>query len=184
MAIRLKALTDRAVRCRVRGSEILVAVLILMSMASCNTFANHQLSPREQELANELKTVMRTYLEQNLGETGFGGKVFCAHNVLGINESGEQIHVYVYAVCQEYYLKGEDLTKGTGSALPVALLVQKTGSQYRVVSHEVPGDGSRFSADVERIFPPDIRKKVYSAPSSNASTQAEAEKEAKQYFHK
>ena len=187
MALRLKIPINSTLTSSVRALGVLLAVLIVTSAGGCDRgfriFANDQLTPKEQELAAELKGPTNTYLEQKLGEKGFGGKTFCAHKVFGIDQSGDQIHTYIYAVCQEYYLKGQDLTKGTGLALPAALFVQKNGAQYRVVSHETPGDGARFSADVERLFPPNIRKQIYSAPLNNASIRSEVENQAKQYFH-
>jgi Putative amidase domain len=166
----------------------LLAALIITSAAGCDrgfrTFANNKLSPKDQQLAAEMKGPIKTYLEQNVGEIGFEGKTFCAHKVLGIDQSGDQIDAYIYAMCQEYYLKGQDLTKGTGLALPVALLVQRNGTQYRVVSHETPGDGARFSADVERIFPRNIHQQIFSAPMNSRGMEDAIETEAKQYFHK
>lgn len=188
MGSKLKTPIKSALAGLIRALGGLMLGVIIGATVSCDkgfrAFANDQLSPKDAELAAELKDPIDAYLQQKLGETGFSGRTFCAHKVFAIDQSGDQIHAYIYGVCQEYYLKGQDLTKGTGLALPAALLVQKDGNQYRIVSHEMPHDGSSFSADVERIFPPNIRKQIYSAPMNNASILSEVENQAKQSFHK
>lgn len=169
---------------RTRNSLGLAVFLVaLITAAGCEIFANDQLSPKQEQLAAQMKGTIKTYLEQNISEIGFGGKAFCAYRMLGIDQSGEQIHAYIYALCQEYYLKGQDLTKGTGLAMPVALRVQKDGAQYRVVSHETPHDGSRFSVDVERIFPRNLHKRIFAEPQNTQAIQGEIENDAGQYFH-
>jgi len=188
MVSRLKTPTKSALTGLVRALGVLLVGVIIVATVSCargfRAFANDQLSPKDQALAAELKDPINAYLQQKVGETGFGGRTFCAHKVFAIDQSGDHIHAYIYGVCQEYYLKGQDLTKGTGSAVPAALVVQKDGAQYRIVSHETPHDGASFSPDVERIFPPDVRKQVYSAPMNNASILSEIENQARQFFHK
>ena len=188
MGSKLKTPIKSALTGLMSASGVLMVAVIISAAAGCDrgfrAFANDELSPKDQALAAELKDPINAYLQQKLGETGFGGRQFCAHKVFAIDQSGDQIHAYIYLVCQEYYLKGQDLTKGTGLALPAALLVQKDGTQYRIVSHETPHDGAAFSADVERIFPPNIRKQIYSAPQNNASILSEVENQAKQSFHK
>ena len=161
-----------------------VSLVALIAAAGCEIFANDQLSPKQLQLAAEMKATLKSYLEQNISEKGFGGKAFCAYKVLGIEQNGEQIRTYIYAICQEYYLKGQDLTKGTGLALPIALLMQKDGSEYRVVSHEAPHDGDRYSTDVERIFPRNLHKRIFAEPQNNTGIMGEIETEAKQYFQK
>jgi hypothetical protein len=167
--------------------RILFAVLVVTAASSCggySIFGDDQLSSKHRQLAAEMKGTIKTYLEQHISETGFGGKPFCEYDVLGIEQNGEQFHTYIYAICQEYYLKGQDLTKGTGLALPIALLMQKDGTQYRVLSHESTRDGAEFSVDVERIFPRNLHKRIFAEPQNNRAILDEIETEAKQYFQK
>lgn len=171
-------------------NALTLAVLLggLISLAGCDyvfgLFDNNQLSPKEQHLADEMTPSIMAYLDQNLGETGFGGKPFCAYKTLGVDQNGGQIHAYIYLICQEYYLKGAELTKGTGLAMPSALLIEKNGDKYRVVSHEVPDDGAVYSRDVERIFPRNLHRRIFLQPQKNGPILAETEARAKQYFDK
>jgi hypothetical protein len=94
-------------------------------------------------------------LVDNIGVTAFGGKVFCAYDVLGTTLRENGADVYVWALCGEYYLVNNMLTQGTASSLPVALHLQASNGEYQVVSHEVPGDGTQYWPGIQRIFPPD-----------------------------
>lgn len=140
------------------------------------------LDSRQLRLAADLKDETKKYLVETFGTTGFGGKSFCAFKVLDIEQQNEDVNEYVYTVCQEYYLTNGNLTKGTGSGLPVALLLKKDGANYKVISHQVPGDGAQFSRDVDRIFPKRTREEIYSAGLNYKSWQAEVESEAKRHF--
>jgi hypothetical protein len=156
MALKSKILIKADWRTAVKLSAVVLAGLMVLAVVRCgwgkDKLASQQLSSQQTQLAGELKDVTKNYLVEKLGETGFGGRSFCADKVLDVQQKGEDINEYVYAACQEYYLKGGELTKGTGLALPVALVIRKEGAGYKVISHQTPGDGARFSSDVERIF--------------------------------
>lgn len=173
---------------RVKLFAPVIAGFILLGMIQCDErhgkSSSQQLSSREIQLAAELKDVTKNYLVEKFGETGFGGKAFCAYKVLEIEQKGEDINEYVYAVCQEYYDKDGELRKGTGSGLPVALILRKEGEAYKVVTHKVPGDGNRYSRDVEQIFPKRTHEEIFSAGSDYTSWKGEVEAEARKYYGK
>jgi hypothetical protein len=188
MALQSKILINAGWRPAVKLLAVVTAGLMVLAVFRCGwgktNLASQQLSSQQIQLAAELKDITKNDLVEKFGETGFGGRSFCAYKVLDVEQKGEDINEYVYAACQEYYLKGGELTKGTGSALPVALLIRKEGLGYRVISHQTPGDGARFSGDIERIFPKKTHDEIYSAGLNYKSWQGEVESEAKRYFGK
>ena len=110
------------------------------------------------------RKVVKTYLEENIWKTTFGGKTFCAYEVLG---EGNNLYIhrgiqYMWVLCEEYYLKNNKLRKGGGTSLPVALVLQKENHIYKVISHKIPRDGKLYVNDIKRIFPEDIQNKIFS----------------------
>jgi hypothetical protein len=99
-------------------------------------------------------TAVEEYLVEQIGLASFGGKVFCAWDLLEEAQRSDGVDLYVWALCAEYYLEGKTLTMGTASSLPVALHLQKSGNEYAVISHEIPLDGVDYWPSIQRIFPP------------------------------
>ena len=102
----------------------------------------------------EIKSETESYLVANIITANFGGKVFCSYKPLGALDIEDEM--YVWALCQEYYLKENVLTEGTGASLPIAIVV-KNG---KIIEHKVPRDGSLYSQDIKTIFPKDVQKKI------------------------
>jgi hypothetical protein len=96
--------------------------------------------------------VMNTLVE-NIISPAFGGKVFCAYDLLNLTEKKERMHVYVWAMCEEYYLDNGTLTMGTGASLPVAVHLSYSGSIYLLESKQIPSDGTFYGSSLRDIFP-------------------------------
>lgn len=169
-------------------AAVLLAGLLFLGLVNCRPgqagVASEQLDQQQRQLATELKDVTKNYLVQQFGETGFGGKSFCAFKLLDIEQKGDDVNEYVYTVCQEYYLKNDELKQGTGSGLPVALQLRKEGASYKVISHKAPGDGARYSRDIEEFFPKKTHAEIFAAGSDYKSWKEEVENEARNYFRK
>jgi hypothetical protein len=173
---------SRLLRC---AALVLGIVLLQIVYSSCkHGLESQHLSGEQEQLAANLMVVTKAYLIDQLGETGFGGKSFCAYKVLDLEQKDDALNEYVYVGCQEYYLKDGLRKKGTGSALPVALVLRKEGSTFKVLSHKIPGDGGQYSRDVERIFPKKTHEEIFAASSNYTSWKNEVESDAKEYFGK
>jgi hypothetical protein len=121
--------------------KLFAAALAMAVLSACAPASPDYLAPVE------------SYLIENIGEASFGGKVFCAYDVLGADLRAERADVYVWALCAEYHLEGGALTMGTAGSLPVALTMQKSNGQYTVTGHAVPGNGTDYWPSILRIFP-------------------------------
>jgi hypothetical protein len=158
--------------------RFLIGILALVLLAAC--------TPAIQATPDYLALVGSALVER-IGQASFGGKVFCAYDVLGANIRTDGADVYVWAFCAEYYLENGALTMGTASSLPVALHMQKSNGQYQVVSHEIPGDGTEYMPTIQRIFPADAIEKMCEGKASCYNERAtrlenKVEQEARTYY--
>lgn len=106
---------------------------------------------------DDMETVITDFLSKNIGEAGYHGQVFSAYTILGQQE-GRVMRMYIWALCQEYYLDNGRLGEGSTISLPVALDIQKSGANYKITDYKVPRDGTYYTDDLYRIFPKHIRK--------------------------
>ncbi len=88
-----------------------------------------------------------------VGQSNFGGKIFCAYDLLGSRGREEEMEVFVWALCREYFLAGQELTSGTASSLPVALHLKKSGDGYALTGFDIPQDGTGFMPSIQAAFP-------------------------------
>jgi hypothetical protein len=108
--------------------------------------------------------LIKNYLEENVGIATFGGKVFCAYEVLGEEKKGTTINEYLWVLCREYYLENDNLKEGSGISLPVALIIQEGESGYKVINHKIPRDGNYYGTDIREIFPEEYHAKIFPQP--------------------
>lgn len=102
---------------------------------------------------------IRAFLAEELGFTSRGGRVFCSYELLG----REGARVFLGTVCEELLPGADSLVAGSGGGGPVALVLDTAASPVRLVGLQVPGDGGRFSRDVEAIFPRAVRRRLREA---------------------
>lgn len=93
------------------------------------------------------------YLEKNLTRAIKDGVVFCSYEELVDSGNGE--NRFLYAACQEFYLKNGKIYMGSGILTPVKLIVSNG-----VFSHWVPRDGSYFANDIKTIFPESLQEEA------------------------
>ncbi len=130
---------------KIKRSRIWIIILLFTTSCLAQPSANLPTDP----FLNESIT---TYLVEEVGINGFGGEVFCAFEYLDSNKDADG-NIFIWALCQEYYLAGDSITEGSGTSLPVALQTQSANGQVVIIGHRVPGDGSYYGPDVREIFP-------------------------------
>jgi hypothetical protein len=100
------------------------------------------------------------YLSANLASTGFGGKPYCAYEVIDAEVSAEIEKVYLWVLCQEFYRVNQTLKQGTGSSFPLALMIKRKNNEFYVVSHLRPRDGGLYAQDMQVMFSTRFRNKI------------------------
>lgn len=133
-----------------------ILALILLAAVLC-TASCRSVNPPQPDPA--LDEPITTHLVEQIGISGFEGEIFCAFEYLDLPREVDQ-EIYIWALCQEYYLEGSSLTEGSGISLPVALQVEELEGQPQITGHLIPGDGSRYGPDVKEIFPASIWGKI------------------------
>lgn len=155
--------------------KYLLAALVLTALTACTPDSSDFLRP------------VSSYLVENIGETSFGGKTFCAYDVLDMEIRADGADVYVWALCGEYYLENNVPTLGTAGSLPVALHLQKSGEQVRLASYEIPLSGGDYGPSIQDIFPPDAIRNMCEGNIECYNERAERleeniEEQAREYY--
>ncbi len=151
------------------------ASLVMVLLAACTPQPAPYLAPVESALVD------------SIGHAYFGGKVFCAYDLLETKTRADLSDVYVWAFCGEYVLDGHTLNLGTASSLPVAIHLQKSGATYRVVSFQIPQDGTGFLPSIQAAFPADAIRRMCLTDTACYNERAGrleklAQQKAREYF--
>jgi hypothetical protein len=104
----------------------------------------------------------RDWLNRGLGGPNFGGRVYCAVDLLGQSSDGGD--VYVWALCEEFYGTKSNVEQGTGVSAPVLLHVNGSGPHIVVTSWQMPGDGAAYAHDIATMFPASVARRVMHGP--------------------
>ncbi len=86
---------------------------------------------------------------------GNKGKVFCSNRMFGYDEDYKEnvINVYIFAYCEEYYLKGDKITPGSGISSPLKMIF-KIGKESLIYnSLLLPGNESENKNSIPEVFP-------------------------------
>ena len=140
---------------------VLALLVILISVWFLNR--KSAMGPSSNDLAlspGHNDSITNYLLKSNLANANFGGKVFISYEELSSKKAvANQTH-YIWALIQEYYKEGGLIKEGTGTSLPLVIHLEKIGEQFKVLGHEIPRDGSRYHADIKRLFPVEVQHKI------------------------
>jgi len=90
----------------------------------------------------------------------FGGRVYCETFIVSGSPTGTDL--YVWALCGQVYLKDGRPALGASRSGPVVMHVRRSGDAVTgVLGMDYPREQS-FDADVDRLFPKNIRKQMRS----------------------
>jgi len=167
--------------------NILSCLLLIILLPAC-AGAHPAPAAGSTDSSAAVMSPVNDYLVKSIGQASFGGRVFCAYDLLGTDNRAEQADVYVWALCAEYYLDGDTLTMGTASSLPVSIHLQASDGEYQVSGSEVPMDGMGYGASIERIFPSGAIRQMCRQSADCYNERAErledaTRQQAAEYYH-
>jgi hypothetical protein len=128
-----------------------VALIVIVLLVGCQPDEQDGRSITASRSISRVKNI-EGYLVANVGISAFGGEVFCAYEPLNAVQVAKG-KIYLWALCQEYYLEQELLIPGSGVSIPVALRIQEKNGHYEIMGHVVPRDGTYYGPDVRATFP-------------------------------
>lgn len=134
-------------------------------------------------LTSENKADIDRYLAAKIIQPSYGGPVFCSHNLLGAELKKQPQKLYFAMHCQEYYFKdGESMRPGTGTLGPVALTIEQSGMNLKIISHQIT-ESKIEGPTLDDIFPAAILPAVKEANSfATPELSRSNEAKAKEYF--
>lgn len=132
---------------------------------------------------------IEAYLVKNIGLSASGGKIFCAYAPLDAIQGSEN-KIFLWVLCQEYYLEQEGLVLGSGISLPVALRIQVKNNHFEIVDHILPRDGAYYGPDVRDTFPqstwsqilPQREDEIYQSNDRVDELETEIDMKARSYY--
>ena len=82
-----------------------------------------------------------------------GGKIFSAYQILGTEQTGQVIHIYLWALVQEYFVEQDSLRDGTATSEPVVLFIKMQDERYQIIDYKDAGEGYQY---LTKNFPQNI----------------------------
>lgn len=142
-----------------------INLFLLSLIVAVPIFFNCQ-AKKENVKKNSFKTItledaVQNYLENNFRNPQRGGKVFCAFDVFGTEKINGKTSVFLWTLCQEFYLEDDKLKFGASVSLPLVLLSKMSKQGYKIVGHREPTDGAGHSQSIKRIFPKKYLKNIH-----------------------
>jgi hypothetical protein len=116
---------------------------------------------------NNLSDEISNYLVEKLSFTSIGGKVFEAHELYGTEEVDGQTLAYIWSRQQEFDYKDGSLIEGSGSSMPMVIILEKKGQTYDVVNFMTPKDGAAYFSSIKELFPEKYVDKILSRTNAN-----------------
>ncbi|KKR10165.1 MAG: hypothetical protein UT39_C0022G0019 [Candidatus Woesebacteria bacterium GW2011_GWA1_39_21] len=109
---------------------------------------------------NDIQKEVFFSLPQHLLKPAFNGKIFCSDKLLGYEYSGNEkiINVFLYAYCEEYYIKMDEVTLGSSLSTPVLMSFRIEEQKLVFNLQTVPSE-----KNVSEIFPKKYADELSSA---------------------
>lgn len=140
-----------------RSRTMLLAALLAALVGGCSTSLT-----QKPGMDAGLSSAVEGYLAAFLIEPAYGGQVYCASETLEVEQVGDAIKAWVWAVCEEFYVEEGVLQVGSGFSGPLMVYLLSNEQDYQpgardrsymATGYAKPGDGSEMADDINRIFP-------------------------------
>ncbi|MEJ2011029.1 MAG: hypothetical protein P8X64_02265 [Anaerolineales bacterium] len=114
-------------------------------------------------LNSDLTSAVDGYLAAFLIEPAHGGQVHCASETLEVEQTGDAVKAWVWALCEEFYRVEGALQVGASHNGPLIVYLFSNEDDflpgledptYMATGFSAPRDGSLLADDIARFFPP------------------------------
>jgi|GEM_PF-1885546 len=158
-------------------------IIITLNLTNCSIIQSSKSTKSVKEKIipkHTLDKIIKENIEPICIPTSFGGKSFCTYKIIDLEKKGNAIRIYVWLLCEEFYVKNNKLTMGTGAEFPSIIIIAKENNNYKFINCSI----SRIPSEEDslEIFPKSIRKKAIQESRLNDTLLKEPLKDAKIYF--
>lgn len=139
--------------------KLIILIIFFLLISGFVVYKNKQnknmlsINDSQTDLSDKLNRTIEEYLPQNVLEPGYSGKVFCVYHQYGYDLNDTKISTYLWAYCEEYYKKGNQILMGAGVSMPVRLNIIKDGDNLKVTDFQKPIDGEGYAKSIKEMFP-------------------------------
>jgi hypothetical protein len=145
---------------------------IIFIYISCN--------PNNSTIKEPNQDFIQKYLDENVLNPEFGGKVFSTCKIF----SSKSDKIFIWAYMQEFYKKDGKIEPGTGWSVPLVLNIEKINGNATIKSHNAPRDGELYSEDTKKLFPNELQRIIFDFQASQEIRELEkkSHERAKNYY--
>ncbi len=159
---------------------IVVAITAIIATGLC--FLTNPITDPEDPLSAFLNAQIAAH---NYAEGHTDDHFVAAHHkVLGVDQSADEITVYMWAVYHEYSQENGEIKLECGAYIPTVITAKQTDSRghYELVEYWEPRDGSYYSKDIKEKFPLHLQDMAFHPQSFSDELIAFCDNAAKEYF--
>lgn len=121
------------------------------------------------------------YLNSNVLEPEYGGKIFCVFHKYGSDQKDNELAIYLWVYCEEYYKKGKEVSMGAGVSMPIKLNAKGSEEKFEILNYQKPVDGEGWLKSVKNIFPEEYLSDIINGFNIENFTQTPREKAFEYY---
>jgi hypothetical protein len=136
-------------------NKLIVLIIIILLISGFVVYKNkkniNQTSLVKESSSEDLQ--IEEYLDTNILNPEYGGKIFCVFHKYGSKEINNKISYYLWTYCEEYYKKGNQILMGSGVSMPVRLNIEKDGNNLKIIGFNKPTDGEEYAKSIKEMFP-------------------------------
>lgn len=158
--------------------------VIAVALILCVVLAVGFLTNPRTTVDDELSVLIDCQIAEHNQSSYSEGHACCVSwEVLGIEKTGNETTVYMWALYEEYSMGSDGkLRNETGSHIPTAVTAKKVDGAYQLVEYWIPRDGTYWANDIMGKFPPRLWREATDSQRYIAKQKAECEKMAREYF--
>ena len=131
---------------------VLLMIGILGTLFACSATKN----AKAVEVTEQMHTqISQTVLEKEYYDYGYEAHevLYAAAGDLNGKHTEQYLTVYIYTLFGDYSLKNGKAVMRSGGDNPAAVVLKKSGGEYRVSAYWSPRDGSFMIEDLKETFP-------------------------------
>ncbi len=130
----------------------------------------------EEEINKLLPKILITSKNKN-------SKIFCSHYLYGWKRIENSVEAYIWAYCEEHFVKNGKVEMGEGISEPVKIVFDLKDGKLKFSSYMEPKEGSNYVPSIKEMFPENFAKLAINNQPDPKPLIEEVQKKVKNYFY-